>query len=352
MPTLHNNMMERISRERLFLIFDWYRGMVIEKTGRLVYIYHPETNSLVTDGSPIREIAAIWDMEILSDFLNRRELKSIIVPSLHYYSHYLIKRGAYLILDPDLLGEPSGIAHSAFMILSLIHSPVSDRHEKVRLLADGIMAQQRPDGSYKIYFGHEPDDGLEFYPGEAMLALMETCKMTHEKKYLESVERGFDYYKNEYFKKNRVDPNLLVFFGNWQSQYCRPLYEETEKEELKGQVKNYLFELHDRIIAQDFYERVMKNPEQQVSVEVACALEGLNDAYAISVKGKDRQTAAYQRALCISLAYLLKVQCVRICTERERGGFGLSLSDRTQRIDVTGHFVNGLIKSLRNGVPC
>jgi hypothetical protein len=343
---------EKISNERLTLIFDWYRGMASQKTGRLVYIYHPKMNSLVTDGSPIREIASLWDMEILSEFLNRRELESIIVPSLHYYSHYLIKRDGHVILDPDLLDEPSSIAHSAFMLLAFIHSRMPDRKEKVFLLADGIPAQQRSDGSYKIYFGPEPDDGLDFYPGEAMLALLETYKLTHEKKYLESVERGFDYYKNEYYEKNRVEPDLLVFFANWQSQFCRLLYQETQKQELKDRVKDYLFELHDRIIEQDFYERVIENPGQQVSVEVACALEGLNEAYAIAVEEKDHRTAAYQRALCISLAYLSNVQCVRICTERERGGFGFSLSDRTQRIDVTGHFVNGMIKSLRNGVVC
>ncbi len=343
---------EEISRDRLTLIFDWYKKMASQKNGRLVYMYYPETDIVVTDGSPIREIASIWDIEILSEFLDRQDLEDIIRSSLYYYSHYLVNRKGYFILDPDLLEEPSGIAHSAFMILSLIHSRAPDRNEKVRLLADGILEQQRPDGSYKIYFGHEPDDGLEFYPGEAMLALLETYKMTHEKKYLESVERGFDCYKNEYYKKNRVDPNLLVFFGNWQSQFCRLLYEETQREELKEQVKNYLFELHDGIIEQGFYERVKRYPEGQDSVEVACALEGLNDAYAISAKKKDRRTEEYQRALCISIDYLLKVQCVRRCPEKAKGGFGLSLWNRTQRIDVTGHFVNALIKSVRNGLLC
>jgi hypothetical protein len=31
---------------------------------------------------------------------------------------------------------------------------------------------------------------------------------------------------------------------------------------------------------------------------------------------------------------------------RERGGFGQTLADRTQRIDVTGHVVAGFIKTL------
>jgi hypothetical protein len=202
-----------------------------ETTGRLVYTYDPGANTSVMDGSPIRDIASVWDMEILSDFLNQQELAPIIERSLEHYSHYLIRRDGYTILDPKLLEEPSSIAHSAFMLLSLIHSRLSDRKEKAQLLADGILVQQRPDGSHKIYFGPERDDGLDFYPGEAMLALLTTYKITNKEKYLESVEQGFIYYKTKYYERNRAQPSLLVFFANWQSQFCRLLYEYTQKEE-------------------------------------------------------------------------------------------------------------------------
>jgi len=90
----------------------------------------------------------------------KEELDPVIERSLEHYSHYLIRRDGYTILDPKLLEEPSSIAHSAFMLLSLIHSRLSDRKEKALLLADGILVQQRPDGSHKIYFGHERDDTL------------------------------------------------------------------------------------------------------------------------------------------------------------------------------------------------
>jgi hypothetical protein len=38
--------------------------------------------------------------------------------------------------------------------------------------------------------------------------------------------------------------------------------------------------------------------------------------------------------------------------ERERGGFGESLQDRTQRIDVTGHAASAFMKSAQNGIEC
>ena len=344
--------MDKILKERFTLMFEWYNGMVSKETGRLVYLYDPMTNAFVADGSPIRDIASVWDMEILSNFLNRRELEPVIERSLEHYSHTLVRRDGYMILDSKLLDEPSSIAHSAFLLLSLMHSRLPDRKEKAFLLADGILAQQRPDGSYKIYFGAERDDGFDFYPGEAMLALLEMYKMTNVEKYLESAERGFIYYKTEYYERNRVQTNLLVFFANWQSQFCRLLHEYTEKMGLKRQVKGYVFQLHDRIIGRNFFEKVKKHPEKQGSVEVACALEGLNDAYAIALLENDDHKEMYRGSLCISLAYLLKIQCVRHCAQKERGGFGFSLFDRTQRIDVTGHFVNAMIKILSNKIVC
>jgi len=345
-------MVETILKERLMEIFEWYRGMVDEKTGRLVYTYDPKANTSEVDGSPIRDIGSVWDMEILSLYLNRQELDPVIERSLEHYSHYLIRRNGYTILDPNLLEEPSSIAHSAFMLLSLVYSRLSMRKEKALPLADGILVQQRPDGSYKIYFGPDRDDGLEFYPGEAMLALLAAYKVTNEKKYLESVEQGFVYYKTKYYERNRVQPSLLAFFANWQSQFCLLLHEYTQKEELRRQVREYVFQMHDRLIERNFYERVKRYPEKQVSVEVACALEGLNDAYAIASQGYEDHRRAFQEPLCISLAYLLRLQCTRHCAKREKGGFGFSLSDRTQRLDVTGHFVSAMIKSLNNRIVC
>lgn len=45
------------------LSFEWYRKMVDEKTGRLVYIYDPRANISFADGSPIRDIASVWDTQ-------------------------------------------------------------------------------------------------------------------------------------------------------------------------------------------------------------------------------------------------------------------------------------------------
>jgi hypothetical protein len=203
-----------------------------------------------------------------------------------------------------------------------------------------------------VYFHDLPDRGEELYAGEAMLALLETYRHLQDTRYLQSVERGFSHYDAQYFRRARVADDMLVFFANWQSQACRLLFECTQSAGIKQDVAGYVCRMHDQIIERGFYENVERYPAQQVSVEVACALEGLNDTYAFIHTSENERAKRYRECICTGLAYLLRLQCTHNGTERERGGFGLSLENRTQRIDITGHAANAFMKSVENGIEC
>ncbi len=334
--------------ERLRLMFDWYKGMVDENTGRLLYLYDPENDVTIGDGEPIRDIAAVWDVEVLSTFLGRGDLGPLIRRSLDYFTRLVAERDDYAIVAPG--GEQSSIAHSAFMALALSRSELPDKIKRLRPLIEGIMRQQRKDGSYKIFFDAEPDSGEELYPAEAMLSLLEAYILTRDARYLDSVERGFAHYKCAYYDRGRVQSDFLVFFANWQSQAGRLLFEATTKPKVRDLVRAFLFELHDLVIESGFYDRVARQPEAQACVEVACGLEGLADAYAIAASSQDRRTGDYRRCILAALGFLMRAQRTTGCADRELGGFGGSLGIREQRIDITGHVASGFIKSLENGI--
>ena len=336
--------------QRLELVYRWYEGMVNPDTGMFEYLYIPQADDFVREKSPIRDIASVWDVEMLSAFLNRHELRPLVEKSSRHYGNYLVEREGYLILDRRRLEEPSSIAHSAFMILALLHTPPPIRTRQIAALAEGILRQQKPNGSYKVYFHDLPDHGEELYAGEAMLALLETYRHLQDTRYLQSVERGFSHYDAQYFRRARVADDMLVFFANWQSQACRLLFECTQNAGIKQDVAGYVCRMHDQIIERGFYENVERHPAQQVSVEVACALEGLNDTYAFVHTSEDERAKRYRQCICTGLAYLLRLQCTHNGTERERGGFGLSLENRTQRIDITGHAANVFMKSVENRI--
>jgi hypothetical protein len=322
--------------------------MVDEASGRLLYTYDPVTDVATSDGELIRDIAAVWDVEVLSAFLGRDDLRDLIRRSLDHLEQRLVPCDGYKIVAPG--GESSSIAHSAFMALALARSDLPDKIQRFTPLVDGIVTQQRKDGSYKIFFDAVPDSGEELYPAEAMLALLEAHHLTRDARYLDSVERGFTYYKRGYYDQGLVAPDAMVFFANWQSQTGRPLFEATSRPEVKDLVRAFLFELHDRVIESGFYDGVARRPERQACVEVACGLEGLADAYAVVLSSQDRRTAEYRRCVGIALAFLVRAQRTTGCTARERGGFGGSLTSREQRIDVTGHVASGFIKSVENGI--
>jgi hypothetical protein len=345
---VHDEKAAGVLGDRLRLMFDWYKGMVDESTGRFLYLYDPENDVAVADGEPIRDIATIWDVEVLSAFLGRDDLRPVIRRSLDHFSRLIIECNEYAMGAPS--GEPSSIAHSAFLALALCRSDLPDKIERLTPLIDGILHQQRKDGSYKIFFADESDSGEELYPAEAMLALLEGYRLTRNARYLDSVERSFAHYKRTYYDRGRVRPDLLVFFANWQSQAGRLLFEATTTPKVKDFVRASLFELHDRVIARGFYDRVARRPEAQACVEVACGLEGLADAYAIAAAIKDRRTGDYRDCILTALHFLMRAQRTTVCTDRERGGFGASLAIREQRIDVTGHAASGFIKSVENGI--
>ena len=344
-----------ILRQRLYLIFDWYRRMVNQKNGMLEYLYVPQTDEFVHENCPIRDIASVWDAELLGEFLDRQGLRPMISKSLGHFGDYVVKRDDYLILDSARLGEASSIAHSAFMMLALLHAPSprnSSGTQKIKGLAEGIVDQQRPDGSYKIYFEDVPDHGEELYAGEAMLALLEGYRHSHDTRYLQSAERAFASYDSEYFQRGCVSDDALTFFANWQSQACRLLFQFAPAAALKRGVARFIFQMHDQIIGSGFYRDVERRPEQQVSVEVACALEGMNDAYAVARELGDERVDHYRGCICAGLKYLLRLQSTKNGTAREHGGFGISFSERAQRIDITGHAASALMKSIENAIEC
>jgi hypothetical protein len=334
--------------DRLRLMFEWYKGMADEKTGRLLYLYDPDNDVTIGDGEPIRDIAAVWDVEVLSAFLGRDDLKPLVRQSLDHFSRLVVERDGYGIVAPR--GEQSSIAHNAFLALALARSEFPDKTQRLSMLIDGIVRQQRKDGSYKVFFNAAPDSGEELYPAEAMLSVLEAYHLTRNAHYLDSVEHSFAHYKHAYYDRGRVKSDFLVFFANWQSQAGRLLFEATTKPKVKNLVRTFLCGLHDRVIESGFYDRVARQPEAQACVEVACALEGLADAYAIATSSKDGRTRDYRQCILTALDFLMRAQRTTSCTDRERGGFGTSLATREQRIDVTGHAASGFIKSVKSGI--
>jgi hypothetical protein len=274
----------------------------------------------------------------------------VIDASLGYWRSAVVPHGSGLVLDPVRLGEPAGIAHSALLLRALSDWDVPEREGLVRALAEGILHQQRRDGSYRIFFGEEADSSLEFIPGEALLALVEATRRTGDPRFRASAERALGWYRS-WWDSGHVEPEVGVFYANGQSQAAARLCLDSEREEVRRQARDYLFALHDRVLRSGFYQGLRTHPLGQPTIQVACALEGVNEAYAEALRTGDAERAGRYRACAlVALAHLADAQIVEGGTERETGGFAYSSNERTQRIDVAGRVASGFMRSMENGL--
>jgi hypothetical protein len=56
---IHDERPAALLGDRLRLVFEWYKGMIDESTGRLLYLYDLENDVTIGDGEPVRDIEAI-----------------------------------------------------------------------------------------------------------------------------------------------------------------------------------------------------------------------------------------------------------------------------------------------------
>ncbi|HEY6333613.1 MAG TPA: hypothetical protein VI756_30120 [Blastocatellia bacterium] len=89
-------------------------------------------------------------------------------------------------------------------------------------LAQALINMQRADGSLNMYYATDPDEeeGYSlYYPGEAMLGLIELYKLTHDPRLLDTVRRGADYLIDSERKQKVLPPDA------WFVQALEALHE-------------------------------------------------------------------------------------------------------------------------------
>jgi hypothetical protein len=228
------------------------------------------------------------------------------------------------------------------MILALLRAGPESRAQQIELLAAGILEQQRADGSYKVYFEDLPDYGEELYAGEAMLALIETYAQLRKERYLEASNAGA-ILRCRYFRCGRVSDETLVSTRTGIEARRRASHRQrgVERDVANVPLRHATESLASAANLSGGGACPWRPARSKASV-TRSQWRSLNDARA----------ERYRHCLCVGLAYLLRLQCTVRGPERERGGFGMSLDNRAQRIDVTGHAASAFIKCIENDVDC
>ncbi len=337
--------------ERLELAGRWFLNNVNAETGLGEYEYRPSTDSYSPKSNDVRMLATAWSMAELQNFLGNQAFAGPIKSCADRYLAGKRERDGITYIEA---GGKAPIALNAFVILLLLGARRDgDDGPLLAALADALVGQQQDDGAFRTYFFSDRATGVDFYPGEAMLALMLLHARTGEAAYRTAVERAFPYYR-AYWRGNRN-----TAFVPWHSQALRELYRVDKDPDIAGfvfEMNDWLIDTH-QVFDSRYPDEIGGFPPGLPRFSTGPYLEGINDAYEIAVEtGDEAHAAKYRQSIRKGVRFLFQLQI----TERNAfylknparaiGGCRKSLVRNEQRNDFTQHAVLALIKAHRNKV--
>jgi AmmeMemoRadiSam system protein A len=349
------------SRERIAAAIDGgadYLLRVQRTDGGFVYEHDPATGEDAVGDHIVRQLATTWVVASLARRRGTAREREALGRALVFIAAKTrpAARGSDLLVLSD---EPDGahLGAVAFALLTLVGAEDGALEGMAKRLAESILSLQRPDGGFDTHFPAATlPEAEDFYPGEAMLALMQLHERHPDPRYPEALRRALPYYR-AHFRRERS-----AAFVPWQTAAYAHLFRLTGESEHA----DFVFELADAIL-----------PLQHVGADVAHAdyvggyragnvpgiaaatyNEGVLEAYDVARRRGDRERAArYQRAALLAALFTLRLQFTRENAfhvrhpDRALGAFRFSLADSALRIDHTQHALNSLLKVERHLFP-
>lgn len=305
----------------------------------LYYEYYPASNTHSPLNQTVRELASLWAITHLAKFTGDPRYQKLSERGFKYFERFIYEDKQNNVFYLKFGEDKINLGASAFMILALVNSDQNNRTEFINKLADGIIFQQNENGSLRPHFYSDDNSNQDYYPGEALLALITLYEQDPQPKYLETVNQAFLYYR-DYWNKNPNTPMVP-----WHSRTYYQLYQHTPKQD----IADFIFDMNDYIL-QDYNQRdnCQKFDFEQGSV-IAVHLEGIVKAYALAQElGDQTRQQCYQNFIDQGFAYLvsLQVQPNENLPPAAIGGIWDGPDHQSQRVDRNQHAVMALMDYL------
>ena len=210
-----------------------YLANQVQPTGKYVYGYFPCFNRTINTYNALRHASSTYALiegyeackkfNILS-VQQLEEMLSQIDNALDYTANTLIRTYGYKSYVVDT-GDEIKLGANAVAILAFVKYiqvfPSSDKNERYLSIANklalGILDMQQDDGSF-VHVLHSKDLTLKqknriiYYDGEAAFALMRLYGLTKDERWLNCVEKAFDYFIEA--KHYRAHDHWLSYCSN------------------------------------------------------------------------------------------------------------------------------------------
>ncbi len=309
----------------------------------LYYQYFQQHKIHSQEHHPLREMAALWSIAELSNYLDDPRYDSLAHRGFRYFEKFFKydqeNDFCYVDIDP----REMQLGYSAFMILALLKMDHPQKEYYLDKFAKGIISLQRDDGSFRTEFNSDSSTGIDYYPGEALFALASLYEYTKDDRYLKTVEKAFPYYAG-YWRDNPNDA-----FIPWQSRAYYGLYKYTRR----GEVADFVLEMNDYVIDQHSPRMNCRKLDLPRVSGIAVYLEGMNKAYQIAGELDHKDKAECYANFIREGSDIIQSLQVKDSTNFEReaiGGFKPNHASGLMRVDRNQHAVMALIDAYELGI--
>ena len=387
------------AREMLWPMVTFFSSMVDKSLHRFYYVSFPQSTGerrLLHAHCPIRDLGSAWDATTAllfwknqqkwlletdneEEFQNcQQQLKDAVCTTLQVYNEsYDSIIGSNdnddgVSLSVDTLLEPPHIAHSGFVILTAIGALKLSLFSQGKIppidgLTRGILSRQCEDGAFQIQF--ETSDvfkRIEFFPGEAMVALMEAYVMdapsvvdeSTREAILLSMKKAFVFYSS-YFRQDDVAENYNIWQAQAFARLFHVLHQSKDKEDrdLAFDVSHYVLELCHGIVDSRSWKELARGRSfypNLSTVEIACGLDAIAQGIRVAIDTSQLTEAAlFWNNAKNAETYLQFVQDQVPRDSSCFGGIGFGgIQVLEQRLDVTGHAISALTKIYEVNEKC
>lgn len=324
--------------------------------GSMKYKYLPDEDRYPKQNNMIRQFMATLALAELYENTQDNRYKEAYERNLHFnifHYYYEEEEFGYIFYNDN-----AKLGSAAIALMSVLPSEKPIYNEKKIMLKNFIIFLHNESGRFRtFYIPPEADRNHNFYPGEAMLALMMAYEKEKEPDILDTVDKSFQYYSG-YFRK-ASNPAFVP----WQTMAIYRLYQAQKKTEYA----DFIFEMNDWLIQIQetscanpnylgrFYDPSHKEYGPPHSSSTAVYVEGLTYAYSLAKELDDTdKMIAYRNSILLGVRSLLQLQYTEYnkgnVSEENRikvhGGIRKTVDNPELRIDNTQHTVMALLRVM------
>ena len=340
--------------------------------GLFVYGWSPAVNRALDDNNYLRQAGAAAALARAAGHMQDSEMAAaaqraiIVLVETHTREDARDPRRR----RPTLWSaEANPVGFSALLLWAVSELPDPDPAllEYGDQLARFLAFRQRPDGSINIAGSDEPEaedspEGMNYYPGEALYALMRSHARSPAGWKLATVERAFPFYRRVWREE------FSAAFVPWQTS----AYAEAFLVTGKAPYADFVFAMNDWLVELQYKQGAPKQWQGGFAtfdrgyvlrlppgVTTASCAESLVDAWRVARECKDvARVRKYHNALERAFQFLIANQ---YSNERHLhfepefrsqldGAFHASIENGTVRIDFNQHAICGMFRYLSEAV--